>query len=151
RGSGGREPPGRPPARPPRRRPSAWRSRSCLQRLSLLVSWKCGVPRPKPIAHNYITAAVEEIYTVPESAEAPRSLLVEAGDRDRAGRFEPDAAAGDVSHLAGDGERAELLAEHVDPADLSELQRGRRGHRDPEPVTACVFGASKESLVVDPH
>src|SRR5262249_23287144 len=81
----------------------------------------------------------------------PRSLRLERGDRDRAGGFEPDASTGDVPYLSGDGERAELFAQHVDPAGLSELQRGRRGNGDPEPVAADVFGAPHEGLVVDPH
>src|SRR5262245_14001297 len=78
------------------------------------------------------SAAVEEIYAVPERDERRRSLRLEPGDRDRAGGFEPDASTRDVPHLAGDGERAELFGQHVDPAGLSELQRGRRGHGDPE-------------------
>src|SRR5882724_1364217 len=98
-----------------------------------------------------IAPAVEEVYTVPESDDGPRSLLLEPGDRDRAGGLEPDTSTGNISHLTGDGERAELLAQHVDPADLSELQRGRRGHGEPESVAACIFGAPQEGLVVDPH
>src|SRR4029450_6143894 len=115
------------------------------------LSWICGVPRPRPRSRHYITAAVEEIYTVPESVEGPRSLRLESGDRDRAGGFEPDASTGDVPPLARARERAELFAQHVDPAGLSELQRGRRGHGDPESVAAGVFGAPQEGLVVDPH
>src|SRR5262249_45058929 len=58
---------------------------------------------------------------------------------------------GDVARLASAGDRAELLAQHVDPAGLSELQRGRRRHGDPESVAAGIFDAPQEGLVVDPH
>src|SRR5262249_54186191 len=122
----------------------------CLQRLSLLLSWICRF-RDRGRSRNYITAPVEEIYTVPESDERPRSLRLEPGDRDRAGGLEPDASTRNVPHLAGDGERAELLAQHVDPAGLSELQRGRRRHGDPESVAAGIFGAPQDGFVVDPH
>ena len=73
------------------------------------------------------------------------------GERDRARGFQSDTPAGDVAYLARDGERAELLAQDVDPADLPELQRRRWWNGDPETMPARIFRAPKEGLVVDPQ
>src|SRR5713101_7145876 len=64
-----------------------------------------------------------EDYSVPCANCPVRRLLaisrpVVPGDRNRARGFQSDPPAGDVAYLARDGERAELLAQDVDPAGL---------------------------------
>src|SRR5262245_45781987 len=79
------------------------------------------------------------------------SVLLELVDRDGPHRLQPDATSRDVPNLAGHRERAELVAQDVDPADLAERQRRRRRERHPEPVTARILGAPEQRLVVDPQ
>src|SRR5215470_6973737 len=84
-------------------------------------------------------------------APARSSALLEPLDRHGPSRLEPDPAARDVSNLGGHGERADLVAHDVDPADFAERQRGRGGDRQPQTVAARVLDASEEGLVVDPE
>src|SRR6267142_4675424 len=65
--------------------------------------------------------------------------------------LEPGAPARDVPHLARDRERADLVAQDVDPAGLAELQRRRLGDRHPETIAARVLRTPEERLVVDPQ
>src|SRR6185295_5990607 len=56
-----------------------------------------------------------------------------------------------MSNLTRHGERADLIAHDVDPANFAALERGRRRHGYPETVAARVPGAPEKRLVVDPQ
>src|SRR5262249_12628930 len=75
----------------------------------------------------------------PPWAPERSSALLEPLDRHRPQRLEPDPAAGDVSNLGGHGERTDLVARDVDPADFAERQRRRGGDRQPQPMAARVL------------
>src|SRR3989449_9509057 len=103
---------------------------SCPHRLGRRSSEDHSVPRdncPESLKNFRKVAARRLLAT---------SLAVVPADRDRARGFQSDPAAGDVAYLARDGERAELLAQDVDPADLPELQRRRWWTGDPETIPA---------------
>src|SRR5262249_21075341 len=89
-------------------------------------------------AVNYTTGLVPAT-VAPERSSA----LLQALDRHGPQCLEPDPAARDVSNLGGHGERADLVAHDVDPADLAEGQCRRGGDRQPQPVAARGLEAAE--------
>src|SRR5262249_50837401 len=87
----------------------------------------------------------------PRRKLAAGSVLREPRGRDRSDGLQPDPASSDMTDLARQGERAELVGHHVDPADLAQLEGARRRDGQPEAAATRVLGAPEQRFVVHPQ